>query len=212
MRIHVIGAALVLSYSSGATAAADPLPMAQAIRKIEIAGVFWGQKESDTKAELLSRGYVVDDSDKVGKPDFSEQVKRSFTHPSDYVGTGYRTYDLNARKESNSVSVEFIAYPDGWRVNRASYWYSGGRPVLELQQAAEAKYKAAGLRVGSWAGWRAFCMPAPSRCGDFPLVKIQSYSDGFTLSLEPGEKGEKTAEDAFKRAIAARKGDARPDF
>lgn len=185
------------------------------IRKLAIAGVYWGQRDNNAMQALRANGFDVPEPDLSETKSFDEQVQDYLDHPErighwEVPQRPGGTYEIRATKENETVKVEFISFPDGWRVHYVRYDYSGGKTPYDLWTVAKAKYAQLGLEIID--GDRSLiCVSNPVQCEDTPYISTYHWGE-FNMILRGGDRGGSSEDKPFQDAVAERKGRTAPSF
>lgn len=178
------------------------------IKRVEFAGLYWGEPETEVKTNLVRRGFELDEISKE-QPDFDQEVQQEADRRNGLDASGGRgVQEIDAQHGSEWMELHFVAFPGGPRLMDATYEdRSGEHGVLD---AAKQKYSAVGLvYVGKDAG--NFCLPE-----DRPRCDVDSYGFGPMmpyiwaskdgLQLYPGANAKATYDKMFEDAVKAKTG------
>jgi len=217
--ILALATAPIATAAQGEHRPARTTPAAEAlatnIRKLAIAGVYWGQRDENAIQALRANGFDVPEPDLSETKSFDEQVQDYLDHPEriGHLEVPQRpggTYKIRALKENETVTVEFISYPDGWRVHNVRYDYAGGKTPYDLWIAAREKYSQFGLKVTDDTS-ALICTTKSGQCEDTPYISAWHWGE-FNMILRGGGRGESTEDKPFQDAVAERKGRTVPSF
>ena len=204
-------AATVAILSAPVSAQSDTA-ISGAIKRIEFAGIHWGQPESELRRELIRRGFAI--ALEMGdSPSFEEAVQTmaNARRSGTTIRDPRRTKIIEATNGAEWVQVYVSPFPGGPRVTKARYEDRSGEG--RVLATAKQKYSAAALLyVGRISGGN-FCLQQDRpRCddsvyGDFgPMMPYISASDDM-MTLHPGKNGEATYDKLFEDAVKAKMGD-----
>lgn len=182
--------------------------LSEQISRLSIAGVSWGQREEVVLAKLQAAGFTVTSHNGDGLASFEEQVEI-------FLEKKYRpdhSYEIEAQKTNESITVEMQTAPDGWRVSGVFYAYMGGLHSNELEKAAIVKYRGLGFEINGQSGWNIIVLPSARSWSSLPHITIIPRSEQFVLRLNGGESGDHSFTKPFDDAVAKRKGLTKPSF